>query len=166
MGAADTHPFEMSCVVWGIQVNIGQHRSECSLPPAASLNYLVSPSSRESRPYAQASLYIQFLLVPSLAVHSSCLLQCRSNHHYSGHGKQYCILPHHCWSIRSVCSSWNFHLIWVSPHSQTSKPPCHLHGIQPPLHESSSSSSGQQASNFSDPCLTRLDLVSSCNFIH
>ena len=51
------------------------HRSECGLKSAASLNCLVSPSSRESRPYPQSSLYIQYLVVSSLAVHSTCLLQ-------------------------------------------------------------------------------------------
>ena len=79
------------------------HRSECGLPSATSLNYLVSPPSQESRPYPQTSLYIQYLVVPSLAVHSTCLLQCRSVH-----SKQHCILPHLCWLICSDCSFWSF----------------------------------------------------------
>ena len=48
------------------------HRSECGLPSEASLNCLVSPSSRELRCYP-ISLDIQYLVVPSLAVHSTCL---------------------------------------------------------------------------------------------
>ena len=53
------------------------HRSECGLPSAESLNCLVSPSSQESMPFPQSSLYIKYLVVTSLAVHSTCLLQCR-----------------------------------------------------------------------------------------
>ena len=48
------------------------HRSECGLP-----------SSQESRPYPQPSMYFQYLIVPLMAVHS-----CRSDHHYFGHSKQ------------------------------------------------------------------------------
>ena len=92
--------------------NPGKHLPECGLPSAESLNCLVLQSSRESWPYPQSSLYIQYLVVPSLAVHSTCLLQRRSDHHYSGHSKQHC---HHCWLIHSNYSSWSFHFIWVSP---------------------------------------------------
>ena len=53
------------------------HRSECGLPSAESLNCLVSPSSQESMPFPQSSLCIKYLVVTSLAVHSTCLLQCR-----------------------------------------------------------------------------------------
>ena len=118
---ADTHHVTMSSVVWGIQVNIGQqHIDECGLPSAASLNCLVSPLSWESRHYPQSSLYIQYLIVPLLAIHSTCLLQCRSGHHYSGHGKQHCILPHQSWLICSKYSSWSLHLIWIHVHTRES----------------------------------------------
>ena len=98
----------LSFEVPGIQVNIGP--SECGLPSAMSLNCLVSPSCRELRPYPQSSLYIQYLAVPSLAVLSTCLPQCRYDHYYAGHSKHHCILPHHCWLIRPNYSSWSFHL--------------------------------------------------------
>ena len=36
-----------------------------------------------------------YLVVPSLAVNSTCLPHCRSDNHHSDHGKLHCILPHH-----------------------------------------------------------------------
>ena len=70
----------MSFVVRGIQVNIGQwYINQCGLPSAASLNCLVSTFSRESRPHPRSSLYIQYIVIPSLAVHSFCIPQCKSD---------------------------------------------------------------------------------------
>ena len=66
----------------------------------------------ELMPYSQSSLYIQYLVAPSLAIYSTFPPQC-----VSGHGKQHCIPPLQCWSIRPHCSSSSFHLIWASPPS-------------------------------------------------
>ena len=82
---------------------------------AASLNCLVSPSLRELKPYPQSSLYNLCHVVPSPAFHSTSLHPRRSDHHYSGHGKQHCIPPCHCWSILRYYSSSNFSWIWFPP---------------------------------------------------
>ena len=90
------------------------HRSECGLPSAESQNCLVSPSSWESRPYPQSSLYIHYLVVPSPAVHSAYLLQCRSENHYLGMASStiYCLIST---SGLPWCSGWRPGLLhWQS----------------------------------------------------
>ena len=111
----------MSSVVRGIQVNIGPMHINQSVVyhlQRAELPGITIASGN----YPQSFLYIQYLIVPSLAVHSTYLPQCTSDHHYSRHGKEHYmyIPPHCCWLIGPNFSYWSFHLISPRSHTHTS----------------------------------------------